>query len=76
MKRGPPAALGCSTRTDSFSLSMTTRSSFSLSVGADSSLHFDRAAEDVRFGDARAIDFDAELGAQIGHGGGGSANHK
>ena len=43
---------------------------------ADSNLYPDRAAEDVRLGDARAIHLDAELGAQVGHGGGGSADDK
>ena len=45
-------------------------------AGAGNRLHPDRAAEHVRGGDPPVVHLNAELRAQVGHGGGGSPNHK
>ena len=72
--RAAVRGIAFSTRTDSFSLRSTARPSSLIATGRGFHLHPNRAAEDVRLGNARAIDFHAELGAQVGDGGGGSAD--
>ena len=71
--RVPPPAL-FSVRTDSFSCSTMTPPSFSASAPNNCTLH--RPAEDVRRGKPLLAHLDAELGAQVGDGGGGSADSK
>ena len=47
-----------------------------VAVSRSACCYLDFALEDVRLRDAGAVDFDAELRAQVGHGGGGSADDK